>query len=184
MKTKILLSTVALFTLTACQSPAPIFQKSEVIETATNTIAVAETVTNEVGAVQVVTNLVQVPVFFTNTVYTVSTQLVAGAEMIRGTGSAVALAAPPAAPIVGVVDGLLGLGLTLLGAFATVKTRLARKQDTALQKSAAMLRAVVVGVEAVNRPEVKESISKHATVLGVTDALDGVVQSITKEATR
>lgn len=184
MKTKILLATLSVFTLSACQSPAPILQKSEVIESATNTVAVAESVTNAAGGVLVVTNLVQVPVFFTNTVWSVSTQLVAGAEMIRGTGAAVALAAPPAAPIVGVVDGLLGVGMTLLGAFAALKTRLSRKQATALEKSAMLLRATVVGVEAVNRPEVKEAISKHATVLGVANALDEVVQTITKEATR
>jgi hypothetical protein len=183
MKTRILIASVALCTLTACQS-APLFNKSETVEQVTNTFSTVATVTNDVGGVVTVTNLVQVPVLITNTVYTVATQIVDRVQMVRDTGSAIAAVAPPAAPFVGTVNAILGFGITLLGAFATVKTQLAKKHKTTAQKTATMLRAVVVGVEAVNQPSVKESISKHATVLGVAGALDEVVQKVTKEATR
>ena len=42
-----------------------------------------------------------------------------------------------------------------------------------------MLTAVVSGVEVANSAPVKQAIAEHASVLGVTQALDTVVQSIT-----
>lgn len=179
MKTKLIIPAILCATLTGCAS-APLFTGTQRIESATNHVAVVSTETNAAGAVTIVTNVVEVPVFYTNTVWTVSTQAVAGAQMVREIGNTVATVAPPAAPVVGIIDALLGLGMTILGGIAAVKTRLARKNADALETAGTMLRAVVAGVETANQPGVKEAIAQHASVLDVTHALDAVVQGVTK----
>jgi hypothetical protein len=179
MKTRIQLAiaTLSLFTLTACAS---IFQKSERIESGTNTVAVTDQVTNDAGEVVIVTNLVPVPYFVTNNVYTVSTQILAGAQMVRDTGNAISTVAPPAAPVVATVNSFLALGTTILGGLAAFMTQLSRKNKSKADKAALLLRAAVAGVEAANSLEVKQAIAKQSRVLGVAGALDEVVQNVTK----
>lgn len=152
-----------------CASPRIFATAPEVVTVTNNVIVVADGVTN----------VVAVPVFYTNTVYTVAPGVPAAVATVQQASGAIGAAYPPAVPIISAVDGAMGLGLAILAAIAAIKTRLAQKQTSALDKTTDMLTAVVSGVEVANSAPVKQAIAEHASVLGVTQALDTVVQSIT-----
>lgn len=164
---------------TGCQSAPPLLTKSQDVVTVTNQVRVVETVTNEVGVPLLITNVVEIPRLVTNDVYTVSPEATSYVRTAQGAAATVGTMYPPAAPVVGVVDAVLGLALLGLGLFAKIKTNLARKNADALDKTTDMLTAVISGVEVANSPGVKLAISEHASTLGVTQALDSVVQAVT-----
>ena len=135
-------------------------------------------VTTDAGGVTT-TNIAPVVRLVTNDVFEVAAPVAGYVHTAQGIGSTISTLAPPAAPFVSAIDAILGIALAALGLFARIKTNLARKNADALDKTTDMLTAVVSGVEVAGTADVKTAIAQHASVIGVTHALDTVVQTVT-----
>lgn len=179
MKTNriIIAALVAIVTLTftGCGTAGGILAKHQ--EAAIVNVPVKVAVTNDAGIVE--TNVVIVPTVVSNDVYTVAPKVEQYAATAHGAVEAAGNFLPVVKPYASVVDSALGIGLALVSAFAWVKTRLARKNESKLQLAGTMLRAVVSGVEAAGDSKVKALIAQHANVADIATELHATVQAVT-----
>jgi hypothetical protein len=158
---------IAVLTLAGCTTGRSLFipaasvrQEVRQLPPETNLVMmVTNQVTNFVEVIrpsQVITN------WLTNTIYTVNPDVENGIRTARTIAEAVP------SPVSGVVSGFLGLSTAVLGWIAKMKS-----------DKAALVPAIIQGVELSQSPDVKQNIETIARAMGVEGKLNEEVKKVT-----